>query len=61
VGEEELEPVGVPGLGAGELHVLTFAAPACAPGAPLTATVDALLEVDERNEDDNVLVAPCLP
>src|SRR5215207_11337868 len=61
VGEEELEPLGVPGLAAGERHVLTFAAPPCAPGAPLTATADALLEVDERNEDDNVLVAPCLP
>jgi len=61
VGEEELEPLGVPGLVAGERHVLTFAAPPCAPGAPLTATADALLEVDERNEDDNVLVAPCLP
>lgn len=55
----QLEPLMLPGLAAGERRVLAFAAPACAAGSALTATVDARLEVDESNEDDNVLVALC--
>jgi hypothetical protein len=60
-GDERLEPLTVPGLAAGAWTVLEFARPACAPGVALTATVDAGLAVDERDEDDNVLVATCAP
>jgi hypothetical protein len=60
-GEEPLEPLTVPALAAGGRTVLTFARPACAPGAVLTATADAGLAVDERDEGDNVLVATCPP
>ena len=58
-GESELEPVVLAGLAAGERRVLAFSGPACAPGRALTATVDPLLAVDERDEDDNVLIAHC--
>jgi hypothetical protein len=58
-GEEPLEPLTVPALAAGGRTVLTFARPACAAGAVLTATADAGLAVDERDEGDNVLVATC--
>jgi hypothetical protein len=61
VGDSPLEPQTVPGLAAGAWTVLTFAGPACAPGAALTATVDAALAVDERDEDDNVLASACAP
>jgi CARDB len=61
VGDEQLQPLTVPGLAAGERTVLTFAGPACARGAALTATVDAEQAVDERDEDDDVLVATCAP
>lgn len=60
-GAEQLAPLTVAGLGAGERLVLTFAGPACAPGTSLTATVDSGDSVDERDEDDNVLVAACEP
>ena len=60
-GAEPLAPLTVPALAAGARTVLTFAGPACAPGAALTATVDAGLAVDERDEQDNVLEAPCVP
>jgi hypothetical protein len=60
-GETELAPQELPGLGAGELRVLMFSGPPCVPGAPLTATVDADRAVDERDEDDNLLVAACQP
>ena len=56
-GEEQLEPVTVPGLAAGELRVVTFDGPGVRAGRPLTATVDPELAVDERDEEDNVLVA----
>lgn len=58
-GERQLEPLTVAGLAAGEWTVLTFAGPACSPGEPLTATVDAGDAVDERDEDDNGLAATC--
>lgn len=58
-GDEALEPLTVPALAAGESRVLAFAGPACAPGAPLTVTVDPDLAVDERDEADNVLLARC--
>jgi hypothetical protein len=40
---------------------VTLTGPACEPGEPLTATVDGDAAVDERDEDDNVLVATCPP
>jgi hypothetical protein len=61
VGDEELIPLALPGLGAGELLLLRFTGPACVPGAPLTAIVDPDQAVDERDEDDNVLSAICPP
>jgi hypothetical protein len=61
VGEEQLEPVTVGGLAAGEPALVTFEGAACTPGEQLTVTVDPELAVDERAEDDNVLVAACPP
>ena len=58
-GELLLDPVAVAGLAPGELRVLELTGPSCAPGAALTATVDPELAVDERDEEDNVLVATC--
>ena len=58
-GDQLLDPVAVAGLAPGELRVLELEGPRCAPGAALTATVDPDLLVDERDEDDNVLVATC--
>ncbi len=60
-GAEQLEPPALPGLAADEQRVLTFTGPPCVPGEPLTATVDVGDAVDERDEDDNVLVASCAP
>jgi hypothetical protein len=60
-GDELLEPLNVPGLAAGERRVLAFAGPPCSPGAPLTVTVDSDMAIGERDEDDNVLRAECLP
>lgn len=60
-GDERLEPLTVPVLAAGAHTVLTFAGPPCAQGTPLTATVDSGLAVEERDEDDNVLLATCAP
>ena len=56
-GEQELEPIELPGLAAGEQRVLTWAGPACPAGTSLIATVDTGLAIDERDEDDNVLAA----
>jgi CARDB len=61
VGDHALEPVAVEELPAGERRVVSFTGPACGVGEPLTATVDAGDAVDERDEDDNLLVASCLP
>jgi hypothetical protein len=60
-GERQLAPQTVPGMAAGELRIVTFPGPACAPGDLLTVIVDHELAVDERDEDDNVLVAACPP
>ena len=60
-GELELPAIGVPGLAAHERTVVTFVGPACAGGAPLTATVDPELAVEEEEEGDNLLVAACPP
>jgi len=58
-GEHVLEPVTVPSVAARERRVVTLIGPPCAGGSPLTVTVDADLAVDERDEGDNVLAAPC--
>jgi hypothetical protein len=60
-GDVALEPLALDGMQAGEQRFVTLAGPACEPGEPLTATVDGGDAVDERDEDDNVLVASCLP
>jgi hypothetical protein len=49
----------VTGLAAGAQQVLTFTGPTCT--ADTRLTVDPGDAVDERDEDDNVLVAPCQP
>ena len=51
--------VAVLGLAAGAQRVVTFTGPPCAPGAPLTVTVDPDGAVDERDEDDNVARRAC--
>jgi hypothetical protein len=61
VGEVALEPVALEGMEADEQRFVTLTGPACEPGEPLTATVDGDAAVDERDEDDNVLVATCPP
>jgi hypothetical protein len=61
VGDVALEPVALEGMEADEQRFVTLTGPACAPGEPLTATVDGDAAVDERDEDDNVLVATCPP
>ena len=56
---QELAPIALAGLEPGERSMLTFDGPACAAGAPLVATADAGGAVDERDEDDNVLLSLC--
>jgi hypothetical protein len=60
-GGVQLEPLALPGLAADEQRVLTFTGRPCTAGEPLTVTVDGDDAVDERDEDDNVLVATCPP
>jgi hypothetical protein len=60
-GDAALEPLVLDGIEAGEQRFVTVAGPACEPGEPLTATADGGDAVDERDEDDNVLVASCAP
>ena len=52
-------PARWPGLGIAERTVVSFLAPACAAGEPLTVTLDPGAAVDERDELHNVLVVPC--
>ena len=40
---------------------MTFVGPRCSRALPLTVTADAAEAVDERVEDDNVLVRRCRP
>jgi hypothetical protein len=47
------------GLAAATKQPVAFVAPACAPGSTLTFTLDALGEVDEANEADDVVTRPC--
>jgi hypothetical protein len=61
IGEHAFEPVAGDGVPARERRGVSLNAPPCRPGEPLTATVDAEDSVDERDEDDNLLVALCLP
>jgi len=60
-GDQELSPLPVFGLAAGQEQVVTFLGPACTAGALLVATLDGAEAVDERDEDDNVLTVPCRP
>lgn len=39
--------------------VVEFEGPQCAPGSTVTAAVDTLAAVDERDEGDNALAVPC--
>jgi hypothetical protein len=57
----DLGTLAVFGLAPGAQRVVTFVAPPCTAGAPLTVTLDPDEAVDERDEDDNVLIAPCPP
>jgi CARDB len=59
IDDEQLEPLAVLGLPAATQQALTFTGPACTAGSQLTVTLDSGAAVDERDEDDNVLVAPC--
>jgi CARDB len=59
IGDASLDPVAILGLPAYTTRTATFVGPACKPGEPLTVTLDPGAAVDERDEDDNVLVAPC--
>jgi hypothetical protein len=61
VAETELGPLPVFGLAAGARRTVTVAGPACTPDAAPTAIADVAGAVDERDEDDNVLVASCAP
>ncbi len=58
-GAEVLAPQTVPALAAGERRVVTFTGPACTAGEELEVTVDPGDDVDERDEEDNVLLATC--
>jgi CARDB len=59
VGDEQTDPFAVLGLAAGAQWLVTFTGPPCTAGSPLTVTLDPGEAVDERDEDDNVLVVPC--
>ena len=59
--DDEPATLALLGLAAGTQRVVTFTGPACAAGAPLTVTLDPDEAVEERDEDDNVLVVPCPP
>jgi CARDB len=58
-GDAELGTQAVLGLAAGTQRIVAFTGPPCTAGAPLTVTLDPDDAVEERDEDDNVLVAPC--
>jgi hypothetical protein len=47
------------GLAADTQRIVTFTGPPCKAGSQLTITLDPDEAVDERDEDDNVLVMPC--
>jgi CARDB len=59
IGDDEPFPVAVLGLPSGSQRIVTFTAPPCRAGSQLTVTLDPGETVDERDEDDNVLVTPC--
>jgi hypothetical protein len=58
-GDAELGSLAVLGLAAGAQRVVAFTGPPCAAGAPLTVTLDPDDAVEERDEEDDVLVATC--
>jgi len=51
--------IDVPALVAGTQRTVTLTGPACEPGAEVAVTVDPDGAVDERVEDDNVLLVAC--
>jgi hypothetical protein len=59
IGDDEPVPLAVLGLLAGTQRIMTVTAPPCTAGSQLTVTLDPGEAVDERDEDDNVLVTPC--
>jgi CARDB len=59
IGGEQLAPLAVLGLPAATRQVVAFTGPPCTAGSQLTVTLDPGAAVDERDEDDNVLVTPC--
>jgi CARDB len=59
IGDEQLEPLSVLGLPAATRQLVAFTGPPCAADSQLTVTLDPGAAVDERDEDDNVLVTPC--
>jgi hypothetical protein len=59
LGDDDPVPLAVFGVPAGSQRTVTFTGPACRAGSPLTVALDPGEAVDERDEDDNVLVTPC--
>jgi CARDB len=59
VGDAAPLPIAVLGLPAGIQQTVTFTAPRCRAESQLTVTLDSGEVVDERDEDDNVLVTSC--
>jgi hypothetical protein len=54
-----LPAAAVLGLAPGERTTVAFEAPPCEPGTSLDVTVDPGALVDERDEEENTLSAPC--
>jgi hypothetical protein len=59
VGDTLLSPVSVAGLAPQGQRLVTLHGPACKPGKTVTATVDPLDVIDERNEADNAFTMTC--
>jgi hypothetical protein len=59
IGDEQADPLSILGVAAGVQQIVTFTGPPCKEGTQLTVTLDPGEAVDERDEEDNVLVTPC--
>jgi hypothetical protein len=59
LGGTVLDPVSVDSLEPHTQRLVTVRGPRCVAGTAMTASVDTLDLVDERNEHDNVFSAPC--
>jgi hypothetical protein len=59
LGGTVLDPVSVDSLEPHTQRLVTVRGPRCVAGSAMTASVDTLDLVDERNEHDNVFSAPC--